>query len=131
MKEKVKWIDGFYRMAIMMMHIYTVQNPESLIVSEAGIFASPLYFDPAMTQNRIVQRLTLCNEDVFRLEGNCERQLINLDKVVDHETGPGNPSHAAIAIKVHCRETWSMKIVEELNRMMAHGRSSRGHRGPQ
>jgi hypothetical protein len=114
------------------MRIYTVQNSESLIVSEAGIFASPLYFDPAMTQNRIVQRLTLCNEDLFQLEGKRERQLINLDKVVDHETGPGNPSHAAIAIKVHCRETcMSMKIVEKLNRMMAYSRSWRGHRGPQ
>jgi hypothetical protein len=92
-------------MTIMMMRIYTVQNSASLIVSEAGIFASPLYFDPAMTQNRIVQRLTLCNEDVFQLEGKCERQLVNLDKVVDHETSPGNPSHVAIAIEVHCRET--------------------------
>jgi hypothetical protein len=91
----------FYRMAIMMMRIYTVH----LFISEAGIFASPLYFDPAMTQNRIVQRLTLCNEDVFQLEGKCERQLVNLDKVVDHEASPGNPSHAAIAIKVDCRKT--------------------------
>ncbi len=90
---------------MMMMRIYTVQNPGSLIVSEAGIFASPLYFDPAMTQNRIVQQLALCNEDVFQLERKCERQLINLDKIVDHEASPGNPSHAAIAIKVHCSET--------------------------
>ena len=37
-------------MAIMMVRIYTVQNSAGLIVSEAGIFASPLYFDPAMTQ---------------------------------------------------------------------------------
>jgi hypothetical protein len=91
-------------MAIMMMRIYTVQNPTSLIVSEAGLFASPSYFDPAMTPSRIVQLLTL-RRGHFQSEGKCEWHLVNLDKVVDHETSPGNPSHAAIAIKVHCRET--------------------------
>ena len=35
-------------MAIMMMRIYTVQNPASLTASEAGISASPLHFDPEM-----------------------------------------------------------------------------------
>lgn len=62
-------------MAIMMMRIYTVQNSASLMISEAGIFASPLYFDPAMTQNRKVQRLTLCNEDVFQLKGSANGSL--------------------------------------------------------
>ena len=40
---------------MMMMRIYTVQSPAGLIVSEAGLFASLLYLDPAMNQNRMLQ----------------------------------------------------------------------------
>ena len=39
----------------MMMRIYTAQSPAGLIISEAGLFASLLYFEPAMTQNQILQ----------------------------------------------------------------------------
>ncbi len=57
-----------------------------------------------MTQSQMTQWLTLCKVG-FRLEGKGERELVNLDKVINHEASPGNPPHAAIAIEVHCKES--------------------------
>ena len=41
---------------------------------------------------------------VFQLEGKGEGELVDLDKVVNHETSPGNPSHVAVADEVHYNE---------------------------
>ena len=43
-------------------------------------------------------------QQVLKLERKGEGELVDLDKVVNHETGPGNPSHVAIADEVHYKE---------------------------
>jgi hypothetical protein len=58
-----------------------------------------------------------------------EGELVYLDKVVDHETSPGNPSHVAIADEVHYKEVRLIKCVEALDRMITHSHSCRGSRG--
>ena len=59
--------------------------------------SSPSYIGPATTQIDPMQQ-------VFKLERKGERELVDLDKVVDHQTSPGDPSHAAIADEVHYNE---------------------------
>ena len=43
-------------------------------------------------------------QHVFKLERKGERELVDLDKVVNHQTSPGDPSHVAIADEVHYKE---------------------------
>ena len=56
------------------------------------------YIDPATTPIDPMQQ-------VFELERKREGELVDLDKIVNHQTSPRNPSHAAIADEVHYKET--------------------------
>jgi hypothetical protein len=40
----------------------------------------------------------------FKLERKREGELVDLHKVVNHQTSPRNPSHVAIADEVHYKE---------------------------
>jgi hypothetical protein len=35
---------------------------------------------------------------------NLERKFVNFGKIIDHETSPSNPTHVAVADKVHYKK---------------------------
>jgi len=39
-------------------------------------------------------------KEVFQLKRKGEGELVNLDKVINHKTGPGNPSQVTVANEV-------------------------------
>ena len=77
--------------------IYTVKPRGLEYMPEIELFSSPSYIDPATTQIDSMRH-------VLKLERKGEGELVDLDKVVDHETSPGNPSHVAVADEVNYKE---------------------------